>query len=153
MHASCELENSTIISFIEESMSKPMFERWAQKIANDDDADGNKFQKLLSFLQHWKRMIEYNDSDIRSSTGVDSSKTVVRKCLIHREEDHPIWRCRAFKAMTVRERYDIINSNNACTLCLEKGHCSTNCDKSFRCSASGCRSAHNVLLHDKRSGA
>ena len=152
INASNELENSTIISFIEQSMSKSMFDHWAQKIANDDDADDGKFDKLLFFLQHWKRSIEYNDSDIRCSSHVESVKPS-RKCLIHREDGHPIWRCRTFKGMTVHERRNVIAKNNACTLCLETGHNSANCNKSFRCSASGCNSSHNVLLHEKRSDA
>ena len=148
-----ELENSTIISYIEESMSKPMFEHWARKITDDDDSVQSKFQKLLSFLQLWKRAIEYDTAEIRCSKPIESSKLTDRKCLIHRNENHPVWRCRVFKAMTVRERYEVINSNNACTLCLEKGHSSTDCNKTFRCSSPGCRSMHNVLLHEKKSDA
>ena len=146
--ATTELENSTIISFIEASMSTPMFEHWARKIANEDSSEVSKFQKLLHFLQHWKRSVEYDSAEIRNSNSVDSSQSTTRKCLIHQNENHPVWRCRAFKAMTVRERHDIVNSSNACKLCLERGHSSANCNKTFRCSASGCRSAHNVLLHE-----
>ena len=153
INATTELENSTIISFIEESMSTPMFEHWARIIADVDSSEVNKFQKLLHFLQHWKRSIEYDSADIRNSSSVDSSQPTTRKCLIHQNENHPVWRCRAFKAMTVRERHDIINSSKACKLCLERGHSSTSCKKTFRCSASGCRSAHNVLLHEHRSGS
>ena len=150
INASNEFENSTIISFIERSMSKMMFDHWAQKIANDEDADNGKFDKLLRFLQHWKRSIEYNNADIRCSSHVEPVKPS-RKCLINREEGHPVWRCRTFKGMTVHERRSVVAKNNACTLCLEPGHNASNCNKSFRCSSPGCNLSHKVLLHENRS--
>ena len=146
LNASSELENSTIIALIEECMPRMMFDHWALKIANDDDASDSKFQKLHSFLQHWKRTLEYNDADIRQTHNSDPVKSTSRKCLVHHEEDHPIWRCRAFKAMTVDERRRVVTSNNACMLCLEKGHDSENCHKKFRCTSPGCHSSHNVLF-------
>lgn len=64
-------------------MSKSMIDHWAQKIGNDDDTDDGKFDKLLCFLQLWKRSIVYNNnSDIRCSSHVESAKPN-RKCLIH----------------------------------------------------------------------
>ena len=131
-----------------------MFDHWAQKIANDDDADSGEFDKLLrlQFLQHWKRSIEYNDADIRCSFHVKSVKPS-RKCLIHREEGHPVWRCRTFKGMTVHERRSVVAKNKACTLCLEPGHNASNCNKLLRCLSPGCSLSHNVLLHENRSDA
>ena len=151
LNATKELENSTIISCIEECMTREMFSDWALLIAENDLDSDIKFKKLLKFLRQWKRAIEYNDADIRNSTMTRIStpmNTSTRKCLIHVNDGHPIWKCRAFDAMTATERYNLIKQKNACTLCLETGHNSTNCNKTFRCTASGCSSAdHNVLLH------
>ena len=182
INASDELENHLIISYIEKSMSKLMLENWAEKIAGEKDRESSKtkFQKLLEFLQHWRWLIEYNDADIRKSPPSDySTETHVencfvhhtemrvmpsshsatlcrsdRKCLVHPNAAHPVWRCRSFRAMTLPERDEVIELNRACTLCLEKGHNSSECKVLFRCTVPGCRSSrHNVLLHPDRSSA
>ena len=148
LNATKELENSTIISSIEESMTKEMFDDWALLVAENDYDSDEKFKKLMIFMRRWKRAIEYNDAGIRNAT-TNPFDVPSRKCLIHPNDGHPIWKCRAFNTMTATERYDLIAMKNACTLCLETGHDSTSCSKKFRCTAPGCRSAHhNVLLHD-----
>ena len=45
-----------------------------------------------------------------------------RKCLFHHDDEHPVWCCRAFRAMTLAQRKQIIKLNDAYTHCLEKGH-------------------------------
>ena len=166
MNASSELENYTIISYIEKSMSKEMLERWAEKVIREKcDSSETKFQRLMEFLQHWKWLIEYNDADIRKSSVTSSDSTDIcyadtrkppavapysatRKCLVHQHFGHPIWHCRAFKSMTATERFNLVESNNACTLCLEVGHRSSDCNMRFRCTAPHCQANHNVLLHN-----
>ena len=71
-----------------------------------------------------------------------------RNCLIHQNAHHPIWQCRVFQAMSLNERKEFIKLNKACTLCLETGHDSSECLKSFRCTVPNCQSRHNVLLHE-----
>ena len=149
LSASDQLENALIISAIEESMSKLMLDNWAERIATDKDrhCSATKFMKLMEFLRYWRWMTEYNNANIRNSCASPITETAARKCLVHRDADHPVWRCRAFKVMSANERHNIIKLSNACTLCLEKGHCSANCKVSFRCSSPNCNSEHNILLH------
>ena len=158
MNAADQLLNPLTISYIENSMSAEILLAWAKEIANKKDCHTSdaKFPMLLEFLKEWRWLIEYNDDDIRKSPNSQSHSTVVsksaRKCLIHSDDDHPVWRCRVFNAMTLSERKRIIESNNACTHCLERGHSSANCKRTFRCTAPGCHSSsHNVLLHDPMS--
>ena len=176
MNAANQLENALIISYIESSMSEKMLTAWAERIANDEDRmlPNTKMPKLLEFLKHKRELLEYCDADIRKTQNTDTKIPVVessihhvnaavispapscsdlnmstRKCFIHQESDHPIWRCRTFHAMTLSQRKELITSNNACTLCLEKGHSSADCTKSLRCLIPDCHSTHhNVLLHD-----
>ena len=156
MKASSELENYTIISYIEKSMSKEMLERWAEKVIREKcDSSETKFQNLLEFLQHWKWIIEYNDADIRKSSVTSSNSTDIRsadirkssvapshsferKCLVHQHFGHPVWHCRVFKSMSTAERYNLVKSSNACTLCLEVGHRSSDCNMRFRCTVPRC---------------
>ena len=157
MDAANELNNPMIISEIENSMSSDMMKDWAVKIANDSrrHSSETKMPMLLDFLKEWRWLVEYCEADIRTPTSVDSCSTSSssdsgkHQCLVHPDDHHPVWRCRVFRSMPVTERSKIVSSSNACTLCLETGHSVTNCSKSFRCTAPGCRSSqHNVLLHD-----
>jgi hypothetical protein len=147
-----ELHNATIISVIEERMSKSMLDEWVKLVAGKELSSDAKFCELLPFLHQWKRMIEYQNADIRMQTIQGDltdycATSTSRRCLVHRDAEHPIWRCRSFRAMSIKERQDVIIANNACTLCLETGHNVTSCKRTFRCTMPGCNAAHNVLLH------
>lgn len=65
MDALAELKNATILSVIEQSMSSILFDDWVRLVAGKELSSEEKFNKLLPFLQHWKRMIEYENADIR----------------------------------------------------------------------------------------
>ena len=160
LNASSELENHLIISYIEQSMSKPMLERWAEIIVTENvsKSSDSKFKRLLEFLQHWRWLLEYNNADIRNSSVVDNasecSNDSKQTCLVHSEAMHPVWQCRSFKAMTVTERYNVVKASNACMHCLVVGHSADDCKRLFCCTAPGCGSSrHNVLLHDACSAS
>ena len=155
INSSEELNNSTILSIIEGRMNPKMQNEWIQLAVKTTLSD--KFAKLLFFLDNWKIRIEYENSEIRSPSKKVADHNVhskqpeenrKRSCLIHTNCEHPIWRCRTFKSLSVSERLNIIKSNNACLLCLEVGHTDHECKKVSKCSRSGCNLRHNVLLHD-----
>ena len=91
-------------------------------------------------------MIEYQNANIRLPVK-ESTELTDRKCLIHRDCHHPVWRCRAFLSLSVPERLNIVRSSNACTLCLDTGHDERHCSKVSQCSRYGCSQRHNILLH------
>jgi len=141
-----EMQNSTIISIIEQQMPKRMLNEWVEiAVALNDPRQ--KFNKLLSFLQQWKIRIEYFSSDFRSSPSSTHNK-IKHKCWLHKDCEHPIWKCRLFQSLSVKERIELTKSNNACLSCLELGHTSENCQRSFICPENGCTAAHNHLLHE-----
>lgn len=148
-----ELQNATILSIIEQRMSPSMLDEWIKLVAGKELASTAKFNELLPFLRQWKLMVEYENTDIRTppvkyAVTNNCSSSVIRRCLVHHDALHPIWRCRSFLAMPVADRLKVISSNNACTLCLETGHDKMQCKRTFRCTVSGCNAAHNVLLHN-----
>ena len=175
-----ELNNSTIMSMIEQRMSTQMHDEWVKLVIKTPKPE--KFETLLSFLQNWKIRIEYRNADIRlpdrQSTHSDQNTGIVlppmksaypnqindngfpygqppnattRTCLIHSNCEHPIWRCRKFLSLPVSERLKIVLSCNACTLCLERGHDDTSCYRVSQCSRNNCNQRHNVLLHNENS--
>ena len=172
INASSQLENEQMISAIERCMPERMLSNWAERIAlhSTQYSGEEKFEKLMQFLLYWRDLIEYTGAKIRcqpsacsdmpsiencyvnhtaSSLSQSAASPRKSKCLVHPSCDHPTWRCRLFRAMSASERYDVINMNSACTLCLELGHNAENCKRTFRCTI--CKSNHNVLIHDVAS--
>ena len=148
--ATAELHNSTILSLVEQCMPSLMLQEWVQLVVNE--CSKKKFDNLLPFLHSWKLRIEYQNTGIRKlsphqSSSQDTSTINVRKCLIHRDCNHPVWRCRVFRSLSSEKRFDIVKSAGACTLCLETGHTIAACPKPFKCLMPGCNASHNSLLH------
>ena len=149
-----ELMNYTVFSIIEQCMPSNMFDEWIQLVASMRFDD--RFEKLLPFLEEWRNRIEYERSGIRNCSDDNNLTTAAatkgttssRTCLIHRQCEHPVWRWRVFKDMSVKRRVDIIKTAGACTLCLCEGHTLDGCPKTFKCSIPGCSQKHNFLLHD-----
>ena len=70
------------------------------------------------------------------------------KCFIHKSEEHPIWCCRLYQKLPVKERIEIAIAHGACLSCLEIGHATYECQRGFKCPEAGCNQVHNHLLHE-----
>ena len=77
-----------------------------------------------------------------STSQVEPVKKV--RCFICRSK-HPLYRCRAFMALTVEERRAEIKENNHCYNCLKPGHFSFECPSLMSCLV--CQQNHHSLLH------
>ena len=140
------MQNSIIHLMIEKQMPKKMLDEWVQ-IAVAISQPQEKFSKLMPFLEQWKIRIEYFSSDLRAST-LPLHNKAKHKCWLHKDCEHPIWKCRLFQSLSVKERIELAKTNNACHSCLELGHTSENCQRSFICPEDGCIESHNHLLHE-----
>ena len=151
-----ELHNGTIISLIEERMPSEMMSEWVKRVAGEQHLRSQeKFQALLELLINWRYRLEYLNDSIRCTSSItlhvqgatDNNKSK-NTCWIHKETgDHPIWRCRVFRAKSVEERIQLTKDNKACVSCLEVGHGPDNCKKNFVCKIDDCNQNHNQLLH------
>ena len=124
LNEEAEMDNSTILSIIEQQMSRAMFDEWVQIVASLEPKQ--KFSKLLPFLENWKLRIEYTMSGIRNASHSAGSKAKI-KCWLHKNCEHPIWRCRLFQGLPLSERIELAKSHEACFSCLETGHCPCSC--------------------------
>ena len=170
-----ELQNSTILSMVEKMMPYKMRSEWAV-IAAPLHEPKHKFSELLPFLDRWKERIEYRSSDYRNhssnhhssnhssnfhssdthssdshsnchSTNCRTDEHKRHSCWLHKQEEHPIWKCRLFQSLPVQERRALTESHKACNSCLELDHTTNNCTRKFRCPEMNCRESHNQLLH------
>ena len=152
-----ELYNSTIISLIEERMPTDMMSEWVKLVAGQQNLRSQgKFQALLELLKNWRYRLEYLNDSMRSTSAITlhiqgatgNNNQQKSTCWIHKEAgDHPIWRCRAFRAKSVDDRVKMAKDNNACFSCLEVGHGTDKCNRNFVCKIDDCNQNHNQLLH------
>ena len=163
MGKEAEMDNTTIISMLEEKMSDEMANEWIKLVTKDENKYRNKFELLNKLLLEFRDRIEYKLANIRK---VDEKKyvsyhinpqtsqtslTKKSKCWLHKiNGDHPIWRCRLFLNKPVLERIELVKQNNACYSCLELGHTASACVRGFVCTEVGCQQTHNRLLHVNR---
>ena len=163
-----EMNNTTIISMIEEKMSLEMSTEWIKAITKKDADHEDKFSLLKALLDDWRARIEYKIANLRASTTTEegtvffgnsstnnsnnnnnTTRTQQQPCwMIHTSNNnHPIWRCREFQKKSVDERIALVRENNACFKCLSKGHNTAACTKTFKCTVQNCNQYHNKLLH------
>ena len=138
------------------------------------DTDRDKFPALLQLLLKHKNMIDYKVSAIRTTTTtttttnkgythVTESDGSVKdeerqqrtfddkrfQCWLHpNESNHPIWRCQSLVNMSAKDRIEAVQSNKACSTCLNLGHTASMCRKMFKCRIEGCGQPHHDLLHE-----
>eukprot|EP00102_Acyrthosiphon_pisum_P018371 XP_008190100.1 PREDICTED: uncharacterized protein LOC103311961 [Acyrthosiphon pisum] len=66
------------------------------------------------------------------------------KCIFC-EQDHPLYRCLAFKQKSVAARRKFVSNNSVCFICLKSGHSAKSCTSTFKCRS--CSGKHSTLLH------
>ena len=166
MGCESEMLNGTVLAMIEKKLPDEIRFEWIQAIAANEDADSEvKVPLMLKLLEKWRVMIEYDHAAIRkiperkvianhtarSQLATTNKMKDKENCWIHTTEKHPIWVCQAFKAMQPNERRALAEEKGACIACLEVkcpgAQNSDKCKRKFRCTISGCKEAHNKLLH------
>ena len=63
------------------------------------------------------------------------------------KENHPLWRCPAFRAKTPTERVKLVADNKLCFSCFNQNHTFRQCPQPRKCTKDGCGSSHNTYLH------
>ena len=62
-------------------------------------------------------------------------------------QNHRLFYCDSFKAMSPKSRFDIVKKNKLCFNCLLSGHGSRECNKKSVCSVEGCGRKHTKFIH------
>ncbi|KAM9709232.1 uncharacterized protein ACNS7B_023621 [Menidia menidia] len=63
------------------------------------------------------------------------------------QENHFIYKCERFAALTLEEKKAFVKNNNMCFACLRVGHVAKDCRKRATCNV--CRKSHPTPLHDE----
>lgn len=128
-----------------------------QKTIGDDDPTWERLRQFL--VKQWKSMLTVAESSKRATSKSydgkpSSSKTFTTassslpSCPMCREP-HLLFRCSKFRALSVSERINTVNSNRLCRNCLSPMHIAKNCTSHNRCRI--CNQSHHTMLHYERS--
>ena len=164
--AEMEMSNSYMISMIERKLPEQMRIEWVKSIAEKGETDSQDvFRLLMEFLAKWRKIIEYDAAAIRktsdkkmvghanhvSDTRQKSTKSEV--CWVHEGGNHPVWKCKLFQMMSIKEKLDMVKQKQACHACFETSCPGTKnpeeCGKKFKCPMKGCGKPHNILIHQQ----
>ena len=63
-------------------------------------------------------------------------------------QPHRLWNCPQFRALTLKDRLHVVNSNKLCHNCLHGSHTAEQCGKKSVCSVVGCGQKHTMWIHD-----
>ena len=173
MKRESEMNNTTIISMIEEKMPSEMTNEWIKTVTKGEIHHTEKFKMLRTLLDEWRNRIEYKIANIRKTTEYkgttnytnlssnnnynknknynnSNDNSMKSRCWVHKTNgEHPIWCCRLFQMKPLQERIELVKENKACYSCLEIGHTIATCQRNFKCTEENCGQRHNKLLHDE----
>ncbi|XP_013415997.1 uncharacterized protein LOC106177695 [Lingula anatina] len=61
---------------------------------------------------------------------------------------HALYKCELYLAMTIKKRFECVNSHRLCRNCLRPGHIASDCTSPGHCRADNCNKRHHTTLHD-----
>ena len=63
-------------------------------------------------------------------------------------QPHRLWNCSQFRALSLKDRLHVVDSNKLCHNCLRGSHAAEQCGKKSVCSVVGCGQKHTMWIHD-----
>lgn len=154
-----EIGSEMLAQILESKLPRKIADKWDETIPADEVP---QFDKLCDFITSTavrlaKHKRPYPDSDKRDNRNQqpkrqksDNNKHVfvlqTNNCSLCKKEQHPLYRCQAFKDLSVPNRIAHVKEAKLCTNCMRphSGPCkSSSCTK--------CNRRHNTLLHLERS--
>ena len=129
-----------------------------QKFIGDEEP---KWEKLREFLvKQWKTIVsvgepikrpQFKPNEVKPSSSsaksFASANTTTPTCSLCREP-HLLFRCPKFRAFSVQERMNTVNTSRLCRNCLSPSHIQRNCTSQNRCRM--CNNPHHTMLHFER---
>lgn len=129
---------------------------WQKETKNRENIS---FKSMMDFLTDQCAVVATLSTNTkRPFTRTDSKQTSAKTfaagtvatgvsavCVVCHEQ-HQLYSCPKFKALTVSERYRVVNQNRLCRNCLSPQHLQRNCSSSYRCRF--CKNNHHSMLHN-----
>lgn len=111
--------------------------KFLQTYAKAGATESNANSKVA---QHKQTGAKRKSSKLASHSGV----TKTGNCIAC-SSDHLLYRCDAFRELTVENRFKLVKENNRCINCFSPKHLLANCTNKWRCQE--CSGLHHTLLY------
>lgn len=157
------LPSEAVVVILENKLDSQTLELW-DKETRDDELP--KLEKFTDFLYHLAARLSRRDREKPAITSKsnkyhptkiqkldhDSRKTHAMvtqgkaqiNCVLCPNQQHPLYICKVFNAMTVEKRYQFARKHHLCFNCLKK-HNLSECKSTITCKT--CSQKHHSLLH------
>ena len=168
-----ELANSYTVTRVEAKLSRETYHEWLKE---EENLEGeSRFEKLFSFLKDERRRVEkivQRSPHVTTDPGKENKKPpwkkehcnltggqpssggggdeVINQCLVHPTAKHFTRKCRGFMKMSDEERVTLVQTTNACPLCLSIKHIGSTCPFKTQwgpCGIDACGLHHARALH------
>ena len=146
-----------ITSLIEMKLDADTRFEWQK--SSQESTDVPPYTELLEFLNLRAQASESTSSEqrrqtdarkhpfIRSTSHASSVSTANNHCVMCKTENHPLYACTRFKALSRDKMIETLKSNNPCMNCLRPGHYAKQCTSLGKCRR--CQRPHHTLIHNE----
>lgn len=163
------LNNPSLLESLVEKLPTSLKLQWGMRSLNLESANIMNFNCWLQGISSSARMVttevpkqplnetksEKKVSGARMFLNVHTDshdKSTSTYCVVCSSNCLSVDQCEIFKSLSLKEKWDIIKSNNMCRTCLKPRH-KKQCPQQKECKIDGCTFKHNPLLHKKLSVA
>ena len=167
--ARAEIANAYTLKMLEGKLSRTLYLNWLKE--EETTVGATRFEKLFTFLKAERKRVEKlvqrgeflgkpgdgqekkgRDPERSSHVGGGGQQTRDKdNCLLHPKVAHFTRRCREFKAMSTKEKAELVKATKGCILCLSANHINKPCPFATRwkpCDVDGGQELHSRLLHE-----
>uniref|UniRef100_A0AA84Z6N0 CCHC-type domain-containing protein n=1 Tax=Schistosoma margrebowiei TaxID=48269 RepID=A0AA84Z6N0_9TREM len=127
-----------------EDNREPMFNELTQFIASRARVANSRFGRLANRPRKGHNL----KTNCHLQLEQENNSRERTKCSVC-SQDHAIFKCPRFLALTVQERWSHAKVNGICFVCLRQGHKVNECKLAKRCNVNGCEKKHHSLLHSE----
>lgn len=165
-----EIQSEALVIILENKLDSYTLDLWEKETSADELPKLSKFTDFLyqlaarlsrrdrekpsltskSFESRPSKIQKFNPDYKNAHAMVTSSGT--QPCILCVNEQHPLYICKSFNAMSLNDRYNIVRKHKLCFNCL-KNHKINDCKSTSFCKQ--CKQKHHSLLHGfwtQRSG-
>ncbi|CAI2734059.1 unnamed protein product [Schistosoma spindalis] len=139
---SMQAQWANFVDKLTEDDREPTFDELTEFIASRARVASSRFGRLANRSKRG-----YNvKTSCHLQSGQWNGSTTKSKCSIC-SDDHSVYKCPRFLALTVQERWSHAKSKGICFVCLRQGHKANECKLTERCNVDRCGKKHHSLLH------
>lgn len=162
-----DLKDGSLYLRLQRKMPETMLARFHRWIAENDETES--VETLRDWVNQESRyhtiahetISGLNAKTSQSNNSIQSSRKPVQRTFYSNKansvakcsqcgENHGIWNCPRFSALSINDRWNQAKQLNLCFRCLGSSHRAQSCKRTKKCEENGCQKTHHKLLHTEQ---